>query len=108
MEILDKNLELLLKKLLENETTCVSKEECEQSEIDSLIKKGFFTKKDASTFDSWQYLIKPTQEGKYYFSNKRACIQAFRREKTIQWVRYAVPVIISIAALAVSIIALCK
>ena len=106
MEILDKNLELLLKKLLENETTCVSKAVCEQSEIDSLTEKGFFTKKDASSFDGWQYLIKPTQEGKYYFSNKKAYIQALRREKTIQWVCYAVPVIISIAALAVSIITL--
>lgn len=108
MEILDKNLELLLKKLLENETTCVSKKECEQSEIDSLIKNGYFTKNDASSLSEWQYLIEPTQKGKYYFSNKQAYIKAFRREKTIQWVRYAIPEIISFAALVVSIIALCK
>lgn len=108
MELLDKNLEIVLKKLLENKTESVSEEDCEQSEIDSLITNGYFTKKDVSTFSGWQYLIEPTQKGKYYFSNKQAYIKAFHREKTIQWVRYAIPVIISIAALVVSIIALCK
>ncbi len=108
MDFLDKNLEIVLKKLLDNKTKSVSKEDCEQSEIDSLIKNGYFTKKDVSTFSGWQYLIEPTQKGKYYFSNKQAYIKASHREKIIQWVCYAIPVIISIAALAVSIIALCK
>lgn len=108
MDFLDKNLEIVLKKLLDNKTRSVSKEDCEQSEIDSLIKKGYFTKNDASSLSEWQYLIEPTQKGKYYFSNKQAYIKAFRHEKIIQWVRYAIPVIISIAALVVSIIALCK
>lgn len=108
MDFLDKNLEIVLEKLLENRTESVSKENCEQSEIDSLIKNGFFTKKDVSTFSGWQYLIEPTQKGKYYFSNKQAYIKAFQHKKTIQWVRYAIPVIISTAALVVSIIALCK
>lgn len=108
MEILDKNLELLLKKLLENEATCVSEEECEQSEVDYLINNGYFTKKDASTFDGWQYLIEPTQKGKYYFSNKQAYIKAFRREKIIQWVCYAISLAISIATLVATIITKCK
>lgn len=63
MELLDKNLEIVLKKLLENKTESVSEEDCEQSEIDSLITNGYFTKKDVSTFSSWQYLIEPTQKG---------------------------------------------
>lgn len=108
MDLLDKNLEIVLEKLLENRTENVSKENCERSEIDSLIKNGYFTKKDVSTFSGWQYLIEPTQKGKYYFSNKQVYIKVSRREKIIQWVRYAIPVIISIAALVVSIIALCK
>lgn len=108
MELLDKNLELLLKKLLEDNKKSVSKEDCEQSEIDSLIKDGYFTKKDAKTFEGWQYLIEPTQKGKHYFSNKQKYIETLRHEKNIQRLRFWIPVIISIAALAVSIITLCK
>lgn len=108
MELLDKNLEIVLKKLLENKTGSVSKEDCERSEIDSLIKKGYFTQVDVSTLSDWQYLIEPTQKGKYYFSNKKTYIKALRCERIIKWVRYVIPNIISIAALAVSIIALCK
>lgn len=108
MEILDPDLELLLKNLLEDNKRNVSKEDCEQSEIDSLIKNGYFEANGAETFDGWQYLITPTQKGKHYFSNKQKYIETLRHEENIQRLRFWIPVIISIAALAVSIITLCK
>lgn len=108
MELLDKNLELLMQNLLEKEIHSVSENECQKSEIDYLIENGYFTMIDQSTFDGWKYEITPTQRGKYYFENKRKYIKAQQREKAIQWIRFVVPVIISIGALVVSIIALCK
>lgn len=108
MELLDKNLELLMQKLLEKDIHYVSENECQKSEIDYLIENGYFTKNDYSTFDGWKYEITPTQKGKYYFENKRKYIKAQQRKIAIQWIRFVIPVIISIGALAVSVIALCK
>ena len=108
MELLDKNLELLLRHLLEEDIQSVTKNECGKSEIDYLIEYGYFTYLDSSSFDGWEYKITPTQRGKYYFENKRKYIKAQQREKAIKWIRFVVPVIISIGALVVPIIALCK
>ncbi len=108
MELLDKNLELLLRHLLEEDIQSVTKNECGKSEIDYLIEYGYFTYLDSSAFDGWEYKIAPTQKGLYYFENKRKYEKAQRREKAIQWIRFLIPVIISIAALVVAIIALYK
>lgn len=108
MDLLDENLELLLKNLLENKKKNVSEFDCKRSEIDALIERGYFTKIDKKTMSGWEYAIEPTQKANYYFYNKNKYKKAVRQENIGKWVRFWIPTIISICALAVSIIALCK
>lgn len=105
MELLDKNLEQLLKKMLENNIDYVTKDTCNQSEIDALIKKGFFTKKDASTLSGWAYKVEPTQNAIYYFQNKDKFVKAQKSEKLKQSFRVWAPIVISLISL---IITICK
>lgn len=117
MEILDENLEKLLKKLLERHIESVmkltdssldiSQRDCDKSEIAALCQKGFF---EGTCIDSlvWHYSVRPTQKAKYYFENKEKFLQEQKLKKRNENTRFWITNGIAILALIVAIIALFK
>ncbi len=108
MEILDKNLEDLLKNILDNKITDVTEEACNKTKIDALIADGFFEKTDFTTLSGWQYIINPTHKANNYFQNKEEFIRMQKSEKKKRLIQISIPIIISFCSLIVSIIALFK
>ncbi len=68
MAAIDMYLKKLLKKIydeiaMNGGETSVSSPEYKQTEIDSLVMRGFLSKIDASTLEGWAYILRPTYEG---------------------------------------------
>lgn len=115
MEILDKNLEVLLEKLLKkygeqvlkftDKPLMINQADCDKSEITALCDMGYF---DGTYRDSiaWYYFVTPTQKAKYYFENKEKFLANEKQNKQKENVRYWITTGLSIGALVVSIIAL--
>ena len=68
MVAIDTNLKKTLKKIYDEMAAnggeaSVSSPEYKQTEVDSLIMRGFVSKIDASTLEGWAYILRPTYEG---------------------------------------------
>ena len=108
MDILENNLEELLKKILEEykgEPLMINGSFCEKHEIKELFDKGYVC---GSVFDKmmWIYTIEPTQKGKYYFENKEKFLMQKRKAERKESRRYWITTSIAICALIIAIIAL--
>lgn len=126
MDILDENLEKVLEKLLNqyresvmkltDAPLIISQRDCDKSEISALFEKGFFegTCPDERSL-IWHYSVRPTQKARYYFQNKEIFLQEQkckeRKENKRYWITTGIAImsgLISLGALIVAIIALCK
>lgn len=105
---MDKSSERLLKELYTRFETVseysISATEYQKTQIDALVNDRLIEKLDASTLTGWAYIIRPTYAGKTYFQNKKQARAKARRHLAFEWVKFLVPVLISIAALIVALI----
>ena len=108
--MLDSHQEKVLQKinndLCKNEDISVSSSEGYlKEEIDSLIILGYIKKKiDTSSKDGWSYIIVSTHKGLTYLNTKKKREKIKQRKQIEEWVKFIIPVIISIISLTVSII----
>lgn len=106
---MDNELEETLKKIynLLDESTknevSIDSSKFEKETVDYLKKKHLIEVLDASTFDGWEYMIRPTFEGKKYFEEKEITEREKRKQQTKESVRFWLPIVISIISLVVSI-----
>ena len=108
MEILDKNLESVLKTILEENINLINVSVCKRYEINELIQKGYFTCQDYSTLSGWGLIVSPTQKGIYYFEQKSKFIKQQKWEKFKKTFKFWIPTIISLCSLAIAIAAFIK
>ena len=105
---LDKSVEATLNQLYDMFNTkdeiSVSSPEFKQTEVDFLIGRGLLKKIDASTLSGWAYIVMPTHEGETYFSRQLEQKRGKRKHIFIEIIKFAIPTIISIIALIVSIL----
>ena len=112
MNLLNKNLENLLEKLLkkyQDEPMNINSSVCERNEIEHLIEGSYFkihASKDS--ISGWIYFVYPTQKAITYFEDKKRYKKQKRNSKIIEWTRYGITTIIAVAGLIVAIIALVK
>ncbi len=107
MIILDKECEITLKKLIDlskskNGNAFVVTEEILKRDVaDKLNKSGYITiKQDCSDTDMFSVFIELTRDGLNYFKNKKA--NRWRIVK--EWGKFLIPVLVSVAALIISIV----
>lgn len=117
MIILNQNLEKLLKRLIDlnQDEICIRGDFCQKTEIDELIRQHYFKYQDISDSGGWYYIINPTQQAKYYFENKEKFLheekQREQKDNKRYWITTGIAImsgLISLGALIVAIIALCK
>ena len=112
MNLLNANLENLLKKLLESykdEPMNVNSLTCERNEIEHLIEENYFKIHCSNdSLSGWCYFVYPTQKAITYFEDKKSYNKQKRNSKIIEWLRYGITTAIAIAGLIVAIIALTK
>ena len=107
---MDNELEETLKEiynLLEESTkneVSIDSSKFEKETVDYLKKKHLIEVLDASTFDGWEYIVRPTFEGKKYFEEKEIIEKEERKQQTKESVRFWLPIVISLISLIVSIV----
>ncbi len=111
-EKIDKQLEVLLKSIysaLESkEEIEVSPPEYSETAINSLVEKGLIDVLDSSTMSGWSYIVRPTYLGENYFKEKEQYEKEHKREKRIDFVKWFIPLVVSIISLGLSIYAVMK
>lgn len=109
MDILNKNVEIVLSKIINDKIKQVDKSYCEESEVKCLIEGHYIDVLDASTFNGWGYYIESiTERGKKYFEEKREFIKQQNRKKLYAIIKFWLPITISLCSLALSIVAIIK
>lgn len=110
MKTMDDELEITLKNIYDalnnspnNEISINSPKYCKET-VDYLKKKHLIDVLDASTFDGWEYIVRPTFEGKKYFEEKEIIEKEERKQQTKESVRFWLPIVISLISLIVSIV----
>jgi ABC-type taurine transport system substrate-binding protein len=106
MELLDEGSEKLLKRLLDasdDDSVFLSNiENINQSELNNLYKSGFIDSHNQKA------VTRLTQKAKCYFEDKEKYLKQQRQIKIIDYIKYGITTFIALAALIVSIIAICK
>jgi hypothetical protein len=81
----------------------VSAPEYEKGQVETLGKLDLISISDVSSLSGWSYLVRPTYEGSQYYVKKEKAKREENRHKAIEIIKFAIPTIISLIALLVSI-----
>lgn len=100
MEILDKESEKTLKKIIEQNIIQVDKSQFDKQIIEKLIRLGLLKGDNISAFEGWSYIIEVTRDGQIYFVQKNK----FIKSKIFDWLKYGITTLIAIIALIISIV----
>lgn len=100
MEILDKESEKTLKKIIEQNITQIDKSQFDKQIIEKLIRLGLLKGDNISTFEGWRSIIEVTRDGQIYFAQKNK----FIKSQIFDWLKYGITTLIAIIALIISIV----